>query len=152
MSTEGTFDFSENDAPSPAGTSRRRLSVTSAGVLRLTDASGVTTDVAGTGGWQPWVHNAPVLSGASPYTPVIQETVKVQPDTQIVTVALPTAVGIAGFQIKVVSLSDVPFPANAVTVAAFGGEFINGVASKTLTTARERITVESDGTGWLVVD
>jgi len=148
MTTEGTFDFSENNTPSPAGTLRRRLSVTSAGVLSLTNSLGVTTPVAG---WQPWVHNAVVLFAATPYAASIQETVKVDPVGGAVQIDLPTAVGIAGFQIKVVSLSDLLVP-NVITVDALGGQTINGVLTKTLTTPRERIVVESDGANWLVVD
>jgi hypothetical protein len=47
--TNGTHDLKENDAPSPSVVGRR-LSVTSTGVLRLTDTAGVTTPVSGGGG------------------------------------------------------------------------------------------------------
>lgn len=148
MTTEGTFDFSENNTPSPAGTLRRRLSVTSAGVLSLTNSLGVTTPVAGP---QPWVHNALVVFPVAPYAASIQETVKVDPDASVGTIQLPSASGIAGFQIKVVSVSDLILPP-VITVLPAGIETINGLASKTLTTPRERIVVESDGADWLVVD
>lgn len=118
-------------------------------VLKLKDDVGTLYPV-GTGGWSPWIHNAVVLFAASPYLATVQETVKVDPVGGVVLITLPTAVGIAGFQIKVVSLSDLLVP-NVITVDALGGETINGVLTKTLTTAREFLIVESDNVGWLIV-
>jgi len=150
MTTEGTFDLKENNSPSPAGIGRRRLSVTSAGVPRLTNSAGVTTPIGG-GGSNVWIHNIPVVVGASPYLATIQETVKVDADTGAITIQLPTAVGIAGQQLKVVSLSDTIGPP-VCTLQPFGAETINSDPTKTITTPRERYTLESDGANWLVVD
>ena len=86
----------------------------------------------------------------TPYAASIQETVKVDPTTAIGTVTLPTAVGFAGFQIKVVSISDAILPF-VVTIDTTSGQLINGVLTKTLTTAREFLIVESDNVGWLIV-
>lgn len=99
----------------------------------------------------PFIHNPPVTVGMSPYSAAIQETVKVNVDTGLITVNLPTAVGNVGFQTKIVSLSDLIGP-NVCTIIPFGIQTINGDASKTLTTPRERMTLESDGSNWLVVD
>jgi len=48
-SVAGTFDFSDNDAPSPAGTGNHRLSVGSGGAVQVTDPSGATKVLAGAG-------------------------------------------------------------------------------------------------------
>jgi hypothetical protein len=48
-SVAGTFDFSDNDAPSPAGTGNHRLSVGSGGAVQVTDPSGATKVLSGAG-------------------------------------------------------------------------------------------------------
>jgi hypothetical protein len=117
-------------------------------VLKLKDDVGTLFPIAG---WSPWVHLTPlVFPVGSPYAASIQETVKVDPTTAIGTVTLPTAVGFAGFQIKVVSISDAILPF-VVTIDTTSGQLINGVLTKTLTTAREFLIVESDNVGWLIV-
>jgi hypothetical protein len=55
-SVAGTFDFSDNDAPSPAGAGNHRLSVGSSGAVQVTDPSGVTTLLAGA--WLPQLAHA----------------------------------------------------------------------------------------------
>lgn len=121
--------------------------------LDATDGSLKTKDFAGTvatvavGGW---THNANVTAAMSPYAASIQESVKVVLDG-LTTVVLPTANSMAGQQIKVISLSDLITPP-VCTISTTGGDTINGLATYTLTSPRERVTVESDGSDWLVVD
>jgi hypothetical protein len=148
--TIGTYDFKENNAPSPSSVGRR-LSVTTAGALELTDTLGITTPVGGGGGGNIWIHNPPVTVGMSPYAASIQETVKVDVDTGVISVTLPSAIGLTGRQLKVLSLSDNISPP-VCTVSPTFGQTLNGGPNWTLTTPRERLVVESDGANWLVVD
>lgn len=151
MGTAGTFELVENNSPDASGAAGRwRLSVDNTGTLYLTDSLGVSTAITG-GGGGVWIHNAPIVVGDSPYLASVQETVKVDVDSGLITIQLPSAVGIAGIQIKIVSLSDSLTP-NVCTILPDGAETINGDLSKTLTTPRERMTLESDDTNWLVVD
>lgn len=71
-----------------------------------------------------------------------------------ITVNLPTPVGVAGRQLKVVSVTP-PFtgalPAGLkIQVVATVG-LINGQASVELTNAGENLNLESDGTNWMIV-
>jgi hypothetical protein len=119
------------------------------GLFKFKDNIGNITTLGG-GGALVWVHRAPVI-GPAVQLAVIYETVKVDPTAGIVMVNLPTAVGFAGQQLKVVSLTDMIGPP-AVNIIPDGSETINGDPSKSLTTPRERMTLESDGANWLVVD
>jgi len=143
----------ETQAAIPVASSviRKRLFLdTSDGFFKTKDSAGNVAPIATLA--LPWLHlNTGVVVGDSPYAAAAQETVKVDVNTGLITVQLPTAVGIAGNQIKVVSLSDTIGP-NTCTILPVGGQTINGDPSKTLTTPRERLTVESDGFNWLVVD
>lgn len=138
------------DVPNATAPGRYRLFYDQTdNVLKLKDDTGTLFPV-GTGGWSPWVHNPIVVFPAAPVLAVIQETVKVDPTAAAGTVTLPTAVGFAGFQIKVVSISDAVLPF-VVTINTTGGQLISGVLTATLTTAREFLIVESDNIGWLAV-
>ena len=119
------------------------------GLFKFKDNIGNITTLGG-GGALVWVHR-PVVVGPGVITALIYETVKVDPTAGIVTVNLPTAVGVAGQQLKVVSLTDIIGPP-VVNIVPLGLETINGDPSKSLTTPRERMTLESDGANWLVVD
>lgn len=143
----------ETQAAIPVASSvvRKRLFLdTSDGFFKTKDSVGNVAPIATLA--LAWVHlNTGVTVGMSPYAAVIQETVKLDVDTGAITVDLPTAVGIAGRQIKAVSLSDLISP-NVGTLVPFGGQTINGLPNFTLTTPRERVIIESDGFNWLVVD
>lgn len=106
----------------------------------------------GGGGPAIWIHNPPVQVGDSPYTAVIMEAVKVDVDTGAIVVQLPDATLYAGQQLKVISLSDAIIP-NVCTVDAdtLFGQTINGDPTRDLTTPREWVLLESDGSNWLVV-
>lgn len=65
------------------------------------------------------------------------------------TVALPTAVGIAGRTITVTK-TDTSF--NAVTIDPDGTETIGGAATTTLNTVGESLTFTSDGSNWLILN
>lgn len=119
------------------------------GFFKTKDALGVVAPIATLA--IPFIHNAAVTNAMSPYNAVAQETVKVNVDTGAINVILPTAIGNAGNQVKIVSLSDTIGP-NVCTITPFGGQTINSDPTKTLTTPRERMTLESDGANWLVVD
>lgn len=138
------------NVPVASSATRKRLFLDNAdGTFKTKDSAG-TVDPLSSVAVVAWTHNAVVNVGASPYAATVQETVKVDADTGAIQVDLPTAVGIAGRQIKIVSLSDAVTPPT-ITVAAAGGEFINGTSTRTMTTPRERLLVESDGADWLVV-
>lgn len=94
----------------------------------------------------------PVITVAdSPYLAMARETVKVDMESGAVTVQLPPAAGITGFQIKVVGVTDVDPPSNPVTILPDGVETINGNPTFQLTTTRESVLLESDGANWMVV-
>lgn len=61
-----------------------------------------------------------------------------------VTLALPTASGIAGKQVWVKKMSAL----NSVVIDPFGSETIDGSATKTLTTLNEVVRLVSDGVNW----
>lgn len=136
--------------PVASAVSRRRVFLDQTdGFFKTKDSLGNVAPIATLA--VPFIHNAAVTIGMSPYNAAIQETVKVDVDTGVINVILPTAIGNAGFQVKVVSLSDAITP-NICTITPFGGQTINGDPTKTLTTPRERYALESDGANWLVVD
>jgi len=99
-----------------------------------------------------FVHNAAIGIGDSPYSPVVHETVKVDPSGGNVLVDLPTAIGSAGEVVRIISLSPQPGPpANNITVQGILGQTINGNPSFDLISAEESLEVESDGTNWKIV-
>ena len=61
------------------------------------------------------------------------------------TITLPTAVGIAGRIYNIKNSST-----GTVTVATFGGQTIDG-GTLTLTTQYQSVTVQSDGTNWIII-
>lgn len=61
------------------------------------------------------------------------------------TLTLPTANGIPGVQ---KTLKKIDVSSNHITVACNGSETIDGVATKTLSSQWDKITVVSDGTNW----
>lgn len=61
------------------------------------------------------------------------------------TVTLPTAVGIQG-QIFVIKNSGT----GTITLAAVGGEFINGAATHVMAVQYESLTLASTNTGWII--
>jgi len=62
------------------------------------------------------------------------------------TVTLPTATGIQG-QLFVIKNSGT----GVVTIAAAGGEFIDGAATRIIAVQYESLTIVSTNTGWIVV-
>lgn len=98
-----------------------------------------------------FLQGAVITVADSPYLATTRETVKVDMESGAVTVQLPPAVGITGFQIKVVGVTDVDPPTNPVTILPDGAETINGNPSFQLTTTRESVLLESDGANWMVV-
>jgi hypothetical protein len=62
------------------------------------------------------------------------------------TVTLPTAIGLQG-QIFTVKNSGT----GVITVAAAGGEFIDGAATRIIAVQYESLTIVSTNTGWIVV-
>jgi hypothetical protein len=151
MSSNAEFEEElPGDIPVASSAVRRRVFLDQTdGFFKTKDSLGNVAPIATLA--LPFIHNAPVTNAMSPYVAAIQETVKVDVDTGAITVLLPTAIGSAGSQIKVVSLSDTIGP-NPCTIVPFGPQTINGDPSKVLLTPRERYTLESDGANWLVVD
>jgi len=138
------------DIPVASGPSLKRLFLDIAdGFFKTKDSAGNVAPIATLA--IPFIHNPTIIAPQVPYLAVYQETVKVFPDAGLQTVLLPTAIGFPGRQIKVVSTTDMIGPPT-ITITPFGVETINGDPSKTITTPRERYTLESDGAVWLVVD
>lgn len=138
------------DVPVSDDVTYLRMFIDSFGVAKLKDYLGIVTNVGGASTALIWTHRPDVV-GPGSVTALVYETVKVDPSGGLVTVNLPTAVGVTGQQLKVVSLTDMIGPP-AVDIVPLGLETINSDPSKSLTTPRERMTLESDGANWLVVD
>lgn len=144
----------QGDIPVASDANRKRMFLDQGdGTMKLKDQAGVVVPI--TSQPVPWTHNPivtnPPFSVGAPYTAAGQETVKVDPTGGAIRVNLPTAVGIPGVQIKIVSVTDAIGPP-AITVFADGAETINGDPSRPILTPRERFTVESDGSNWIVTD
>lgn len=76
------------------------------------------------------------------------ETVRCNPTLGGFTVNLPTAVGKAGVDITV---KNTTASTNTITIDGNGSETIDGSATFAMSTARQAITVRSDGTNWMIV-
>lgn len=83
----------------------------------------------------------------STYTAVVGDFVRTDASGGAFTVNLPTAVGIAGRQIKIAESAN---STTAVTLDGAGSETINGAATQALTTAYGEKTLTSDGANWLM--
>lgn len=117
------------------------------GMLAAKDSAGVVSNIGGSGG-VPFIHNAVVLTGVSPYLSVVRETVKVNPAGGVV-ITLPTAVGNTGQKVKVINVTVDVTPINVNTQ---GGQTVDGAASPhVMITPRERVVLESDGANWVIV-
>lgn len=153
MATNSTFQLKRQpsgDVDSSSSVDQFRVFLDdSNGLLSTKDFYGVVTVIGGSG-QSVSIHRAPVIGPAAQLA-LIGESVKADPTLGIVAINLPTAVGVAGRQIKVISLTDMIGPP-AVNLVPFGAETINGDPTKSLTTPRERMVIESDGANWLVVD
>jgi hypothetical protein len=91
----------------------------------------------------------PVATKTAAYTlTAADDTVLASAGGGAFTLTLPTAVGIAGRTYTVVKTDS---SANAVTLDGNGAETINGAATYALSTQYARVTVRSDGAGWIIV-
>lgn len=64
-------------------------------------------------------------------------------------ITLPTAVGITG---KTYTVKKIDSSANAVTVATTSSQTIDGTTTKPLARQYDAITVQSDGTNWMIIN
>ena len=94
------------------------------------------------------VHDVVVTNADSPYDAVINETVKVDPSGGAVTVRLPPSGPHTGLTIRVKNVTSDTTPITVISIVA---ETIDGAASLVLSTGFDGVTVESDGSNWLVV-
>lgn len=78
------------------------------------------------------------------------ETVRCDPSGAGFTVNLPTAVGRAGRD-NDITIKNVTTSTNAITVDGDSGETIDGSATLSMTTARQSVTLRSDGANWMIV-
>jgi len=67
--------------------------------------------------------------------------------TGAVTLTLPTAIQIPGQEVTI-KANDAGDTGNAVTIAALGGQNIDGAATITLTADQESVCLKSDGSNW----
>lgn len=125
------------------------VTVTSPLVTYILDADLVTwntfTPGGGGGGFVPWTVTAIKTSA---YSPAVWETVRVDPTGGAFTITLPTAASISGQQIKIKNIST---SVNTVTIDGFGSETVDGSLAFLVNVPFECVTVESDGTNWMVV-
>lgn len=151
MATDSTFQLRRKDpADISNAESADQWRIFLNDLTGLLSAKDVNGNVFTIGGAQStaFIHNAIVTPAASPYAAAIRETVKVNPTAGPITINLPSAIGVAGLQVKVINFT---LAVNPVTVAGTLGQTINGAATYVMNTPAERLTVESDGTNWIVV-
>lgn len=155
------FEFvEESDAfmqagQSASGPGRRRLFLSDDGQMKLIDEVGAITLLASL--FLQAVHNPVIGYADSPYDAVAYETVKVLTlfaDPGDIVVRLPSAAGIPGAQVKVISVTP-PFTGglpggHQIEVQTILAQTINGLGSQFLTNAGENLNLESDGANWLI--
>lgn len=90
--------------------------------------------------------NPASISGTTAVT--YWQTARCNPTIGGFTIDLPTAVGRAGVDITVKNVSA---STNTITVDCAGAETIDGAATFAMSTARQSITVRSDGSNWMIV-
>jgi hypothetical protein len=94
----------------------------------------------------------PTATKTGDYTASMWETVRCDPTSAGFTVTLPSAgdgpQGGIGNQIKIKNVSN---SANTITVDGNGSQMIDGALTFSMSSARECITLESDGSSWMVV-
>jgi len=94
------------------------------------------------------VRQTAVQVGPTSYNAVVGDLVRVNVSAGAVTVNLPTTIGNDDLQIWVKLVSAAT---NSCTVTPFGGQTIDGDASKVLNTDYEWIQLYSDGANWMQV-
>ena len=93
--------------------------------------------------------STPVSSHVLGYTAKASDsTITMNATALALTVALPTAVGISG---KKYTIKKTDASVNAVTVDADGSETIDGATTKDLAAQWDYVTIQSNGTNWLIV-
>jgi hypothetical protein len=87
-----------------------------------------------------------IVSKSGAYTATASDSVmEVNAGSGAVTITVPTAAGIAG---RLYTIKKTDASANAVTVAATGGQTFDGSATISLSTQNQHVTVISNGTNW----
>jgi hypothetical protein len=92
--------------------------------------------------------NDPVTSGSTLVLNGFSTTVKADTSGGIFTSVLPTAVGISG---AIFNLTKVSSDSNTWTVQCDGVETINGSNTIPIVAQYTNITIQSDGTDWIVI-
>lgn len=90
-----------------------------------------------------------LVAKTSTYTATSADyTIKNDATSGAITINLPTASGISG---RIYTIKKVDSSGNAVTVDPNGSETIDGAATYSLATQWKYVTIQSDGTNWIVI-
>jgi hypothetical protein len=151
-STGSTKGSIRNDAGSTQAVKVRGCKVligASTGGVALVDcnlplASADTVATPG-GSW-----NVTALKTGTSYVAIAGDLVRADPTSAVVTITLPTAVGIAGQSIKVVDATGTA-ATHTITIATTSSQTINGASTKTITANYGELLFVSDGANWLAV-
>ena len=93
--------------------------------------------------------NTSIVTKSANYTAAAaDETILANSSTGVVTITLPTAVGVAG---KVYTVKKIDSSANAVTVATTSSQTIDGTTTYSLANQYGGVNVQSDGSNWYII-
>jgi hypothetical protein len=93
--------------------------------------------------------NTSIVTKSANYTAAAaDDTILANASTGVVTITLPTAVGVAG---KVYTVKKIDSSANAVTVATTSSQTIDGVTTYSLANQYGGVNVQSDGSNWYII-
>jgi hypothetical protein len=93
--------------------------------------------------------NTSIVTKTGNYTAAAaDETILVNASGGVVTITLPTAVGVAG---KVYTVKKIDSSTNAVTVATTSSQTIDGVTTYSLANQYGGVNVQSDGSNWYII-
>ena len=90
----------------------------------------------------------PIVTKTSNYTATANDETILVNAAGLVTITLPTAVGIAG---KIYTIKKIDSTAYAVTVATTSSQTIDGVTTYTLSNQYGGVNVQSDGSNWYII-
>lgn len=91
----------------------------------------------------------PITTKTADYTATIDDyTILCNASTGIITITLPTAVGIGG---RIYVIKKIDSSANAITIDGNGSETIDGAATQVLSAVFESMTIQSNGTAWYII-
>ena len=145
------YMYANNTNPVTASTTIPNTAITGLGTMSTQNSN----SVAITGGSISNVTfsnvsiNTSIVTKSANYTAAAaDETILANSSTGVVTITLPTAVGVAG---KVYTVKKIDSSANAVTVATTSSQTIDGTTTYSLANQYGGVNVQSDGSNWYII-